>query len=710
MKIKIINGLYHVLKDDAEPRGEEISAWSEQAEKKLQNDDDEQILELFETVSGEDFEKQKYDPKGIFDIKASVFAQTTQFSSSETLVRPQITPENPIKNDLATPPNEPEAGFKCYNSGFTFTELPEDVSAEREIHKVYVKKNDAGQLQFYSDKEYKNKITDLVNEYAGRGSNNGGKCTITMHEVVFMYNTPVTHDDLQENPAVKELTDKNDKMITVSHELQHIINRKNVAALSGSPNVSLNDYVRVCYFDEVTATMKPLLDKLAEYKNASNPNEWINHQASEHQAIFQEIRKDKDLDASIKNGTPDWNKLLRAVTNYWDEKSAKLYVGNDTDNNQFKRHLNHYILNNPYNGQNVADNSPDYQAVLGAMLNQFDNPFQKGEKINFDLNGLDFPDPMKAHASEINQWLPQIKARSQNRYDYARQAGFTPEIISKLRGGHSDAEGLALNENSPIPNQSNEQQTSQTQEPDTSHTPLDDDKRQFYRRYFQEVARRDNLTYGEDENAIDYSASLKTSTGETTHISIRSDNNLIMNSSDNAGHPKVPEQQRFDDIAQLAKQQNQSINFGNITSPEYKARLYLACLKANVKMTNYPQISEEFLNSLSPETKQGILSYETQRKVENNKERIDDFHQKMEKMTQEITPASQDEQTAHQSTEGEETERKIAKVRDKIEQNKQLYRNNNHDNNGTGNTKTGKSADNKLSPATLIGYYRNYSK
>ena len=66
--------------------------------------------------------------------------------------------------------------------------------------------------------------------------------------------------------------------------------------------------------------------------------------------------------------------------------------------------------------------------------------------------------------------------------------------------------------------------------------------------------------------------------------------------------------ERFKNLAEYAHNQGKKISFGNIKTPEFKARLMIACMehKPPVEMKNAPEINDDFLNSLEPKTRQKL--------------------------------------------------------------------------------------------------------
>ena len=150
-----------------------------------------------------------------------------------------------------------------------------------------------------------------------------------------------------------------------------------------------------------------------------------------------------------------------------------------------------------------------------------------------------------------------------------------------------------------------------------SEVAMDNQKRSFYHMFFESCAQRDDLEFvdNDDEtNASVYKAKLTRKDGDknTTNISIDNNRNVIMNATKPDGTKIVPDQKRFDDLAELAYQQKCSINFGNISSDEYRARLYLACINHKptpIAMTNAPDVTnQEFLAQLDDATRQALTS------------------------------------------------------------------------------------------------------
>lgn len=157
----------------------------------------------------------------------------------------------------------------------------------------------------------------------------------------------------------------------------------------------------------------------------------------------------------------------------------------------------------------------------------------------------------------------------------------------------------------------------------------------FYEEFLKDFADEHNLTYTRDEENPDFKISLKADEN-TTHIQIDHGRNLTMTAKDNNNETVVPDQQMFDAIAELAHKQGNSITFGNIETPEYAARLYLACKthQPPIEMIRAPEMNDEFLGKLDQETKKQIeMLVVAQQETENLQNQPAD----------EITTANQEE-------------------------------------------------------------------
>ncbi len=119
----------------------------------------------------------------------------------------------------------------------------------------------------------------------------------------------------------------------------------------------------------------------------------------------------------------------------------------------------------------------------------------------------------------------------------------------------------------------------------------------------------DNTCVTIDEESDNFSAKIKRPNGETISIVASSSTNVVLSSKKPDGTPQVPDQKVFDNLVSKAYRDNKEINFGEIKSPEFKARLMLACLNKGIKMQNCPDV-QEVLSSLDDNnpTKASLIS------------------------------------------------------------------------------------------------------
>ena len=154
--------------------------------------------------------------------------------------------------------------------------------------------------------------------------------------------------------------------------------------------------------------------------------------------------------------------------------------------------------------------------------------------------------------------------------------------------------------------------------------PIDESFKEPYRKFYQAVAAKEHSQYHEDTQSPNFSAGLKRQNGEELNITATADNQISLQAKDKDQKPKIPDYKDFDDLVKLAKSQGQTISLGNIKSPEFKARLILACLENNVAIENMPDWSK--LQGLEPETKQRLAK----QKIAALRQMVHDKNQKGE--------------------------------------------------------------------------------
>ena len=150
----------------------------------------------------------------------------------------------------------------------------------------------------------------------------------------------------------------------------------------------------------------------------------------------------------------------------------------------------------------------------------------------------------------------------------------------------------------------------------TENTPApvkteDQSFKDAYRTYYQDIAKRDKSKFIEDKKAENFSAALIRENGDRLEINASADNHVSLGAKDRQKNTKLPDYKDFDDLVKLFKSQGKTISFGNIRTPEYKARLMLACIKAKADVENMPDF--EKMEGIEPETLKRL-------KIEKNKQ------------------------------------------------------------------------------------------
>ena len=143
----------------------------------------------------------------------------------------------------------------------------------------------------------------------------------------------------------------------------------------------------------------------------------------------------------------------------------------------------------------------------------------------------------------------------------------------------------------------------------TTNAVVDKDFKKALREIFQPSAEKQKAEYKEDIKAPDYRAEITHANGSVDTIVAKSANNIALSAKDKDGKPKMPNMQRFRDIVALAQKQGSVIEFGNIKSPDFKARLMLACMEAKpaMKMLGAPELNDEFVQSIQDDKLKGAL-------------------------------------------------------------------------------------------------------
>lgn len=126
-----------------------------------------------------------------------------------------------------------------------------------------------------------------------------------------------------------------------------------------------------------------------------------------------------------------------------------------------------------------------------------------------------------------------------------------------------------------------------------------------YREVFEPAARKEGSTYVENLKAKSYQAQIKKADGTIDNIEATSATNVSISSVNKDGAAQVPGMERFENIVAYANKKNARVAFGDIKTPEFMARLMIACLEATppAKMRGQPKLDKEFLTQIEETTK-----------------------------------------------------------------------------------------------------------
>lgn len=166
-------------------------------------------------------------------------------------------------------------------------------------------------------------------------------------------------------------------------------------------------------------------------------------------------------------------------------------------------------------------------------------------------------------------------------------------------------------------NQTNVVDSSQELPPNTE---ANDEFKQPWRTFAKNIAQKMKWQYEEDEKDINFRAKLKTEDGACTFVNASSKNNVSLSAKDKNGKSKIPDMVVFKELVAKAKKDNKTISFGNIKSPEFKARLLAAAMTSNppVKTIGAPELNDEFLNSIENQTAMLLKTLQNKQQFRNN--------------------------------------------------------------------------------------------
>lgn len=155
--------------------------------------------------------------------------------------------------------------------------------------------------------------------------------------------------------------------------------------------------------------------------------------------------------------------------------------------------------------------------------------------------------------------------------------------------------------------------------PETNH--VDSSWKQPLREFYMQSAADKKLSYAENTTAKNFQAQLRHTDGSVTNIEASDVKTIALSAVSKDGQPEVPGQEHFNDIVAYARKNNLSaVKLGNIRTPEFKARMVLACMSAvpTMKMLNSPVLDEAFFNGVEAATRAKIEALAAQNQNGNN--------------------------------------------------------------------------------------------
>lgn len=176
--------------------------------------------------------------------------------------------------------------------------------------------------------------------------------------------------------------------------------------------------------------------------------------------------------------------------------------------------------------------------------------------------------------------------------------------------------------------------TNQNTSPQVNSAPSpinDNNFKDDWRKFAKKIAVNLKGTLNEDTDKPEFVAKIEHAAGEISIVA-PSSNEVTLGAKDTSGNDTVPELKIFQELAQKALDDGQDINFGDIKTPEFKARLLIACMEKGVKMQNEPQLDEVFLASIEPKSKTYILALQNKQQTLHSGN-TDHLNSKQEKAT-----------------------------------------------------------------------------
>lgn len=387
----------------------------------------------------------------------------------------------------------------------------------------------------------------------------------------------------------------NQKHFSLAHELKHIRNKG--AFKQKTPHLNLESRLKLMEHDEKSAHIEEALRAIEEfYKKARNLKVF----PKKCDWLVQEIKnlKKDEQDKFLQ----DMEHILNGVIKNWDNEYSKNYR---KKGKQFVQQIQNMAYDVPLN--ELQNSDEDYKAMLSEYY-RFDvyNP-QTGETESKDLSSLIEKD-VEITEEQRKDYLNLAEKTVSARQKKLNKLGLSEENITAIYDGTLPAIFEIKEE------QAEAEPITQVVSEDEPQPVKSDDKsfKEPYRTYYQNIAKRDKSKYLEDKKAENFSAALVRENGDRLEINASADNHVSLGAKDQKKNAKIPDYKDFDDLVKLLKSQGKTVSLGDIRTPEYKARLVLACLKAKVEVEPMPDF--EKTDGLEPETLKRLRIEKNKRK------------------------------------------------------------------------------------------------
>lgn len=403
----------------------------------------------------------------------------------------------------------------------------------------------------------------------------------------------------------------NQKFYSLSHEMHHEQNALQTGMRRAditSGNLSIEDHFRLIENDEKTAHIAETLEGIRQYYLSKGNLESF---PSKCKWLTDDLKKlsSAEIDAKLA----DMSYIVNGTIDNWNKNYA---TGYRNPNNQFHDQMLKIAWSSP--AHKLTEDHEEYLRQRSMMFTFAVFNKDTGKKEIKDLSGFIKQDVEITPQLE-KDYFNTIRKIVLNRQSKLLAAGLTPDILRQMNEG-------TLPENFMVPEPQKLKVTQNTPAVQPVVTPTQNvDFKDSYRKFYTAKAKQENSQYVEDTKSPHFEAKLERQNGEELNITATSANSITLGAKDKDKKSKVPDYEDFKDIVKLANQRNQIISFGNIKTPEYKARLLLACLEGGMPVKNMPNFDE--LKNIEPETKQRLAAQRIQllRRTAEEKEKHGEY-------------------------------------------------------------------------------------